>query len=84
MRPLRYLPPNTLWFVTSRCLQAQYLLRPDEEMTNRFGYWLGRALDRYSGIELYGAIQMSNHFHFVLKDTSSEQASLPRLPYLAR
>ena len=78
MRPLRHLPPNTLWFVTSRCLQAQYLLRPDEEMTNRFGYWLGRALKRYPGIELFAAIQMSNHFHFVLKDTSSELASFMR------
>ena len=78
MRPLRHLPPNTLWFVTSRCLQAQYLLRPDEEMTKRFGYWLGRALKRYPGIELYAAVQMSNHFHLVLKDTSCELASFMR------
>jgi len=47
-------------------------------MTNRFGYWLGRALERYTGIELFGAIQMSNHFHFVVKDTSSELASFMR------
>jgi len=75
MRPLRHLPPNTSWFVTSRCLQAQYLLRPDEQMTKRFGYWLGRALKRYPGIELFAAVQMSNHFHLVLKDASSELAS---------
>ena len=49
-------------------------MRPDEEMTKRFGYWLGRALKRYPGIELYAAVQMSNHFHFVLKDTASELA----------
>ena len=47
-------------------------------MTNRFGYWLGRALKRYPGIKLYAAVQMSNHFHFVLKDTSSELASFMR------
>jgi REP element-mobilizing transposase RayT len=75
MRPLRYLPPNTSWFVTSRCLQAQYLLRPDEEMKRRFGYWLGRALKRYPRIELFAAGQMSNHLHLVLKDASSELAS---------
>ena len=75
MRPLRHLPPNTSWFVTSRCLQAQYLLRPDKEMTKRFGYWLGRALKRHPGIELFAAVQMSNHFHFVLKAATSELAS---------
>lgn len=74
MRPLRHLPPNTLWFVTSRCLQAQYLLRPDEETTKRFGYWLGRALSRYPGVQLFAVVQMSNHFHLVLKDTASELA----------
>jgi len=44
-------------------------------MTKRFGYWLGRALKNYPGVELYAAVQMSNHFHLVLKDRSCELAS---------
>ncbi len=78
MRPLRYMPPNTKWFVTSRCFQAQYLLRPDEEMNRRFGYWLGRALKRYPGIEMYAVVQMSNHFHFALNDRFGELAFFMR------
>ena len=44
-------------------------------MTNRFGYWLGCALEKYPGIKLYAVVQMSNHFHLVLKDSYGELAS---------
>jgi putative transposase len=75
MKRIRYTPPNTTWFVTNRCIQAQYLLRPDKEMTKHFGYWLGRALRLHPGIQLIAAVQMSNHFHFVLQDKDSELSS---------
>lgn len=72
MKPIRYTPPNTFWFIGNRCFQAQFLMRPDDEMKLLFGYWLGRALRVHPGIELIAAVQMSNHFHFVLKDVDSE------------
>lgn len=78
MRTIRYTPPNTDWFVTSRCLQAQHLMRPDAEMTGRFGYWLARSLSVYPGIKLRAAVQMSNHYHLVLRDTLGQLSDFMR------
>ena len=46
-RPLRILLPGTLWFVTFRCSEQRFLLRPDAECNQIFGYTLAEALERY-------------------------------------
>lgn len=68
MRAPRRLRPSTRWFITVRCMRAQYRLRPDIARTHAFGYFLGRALAAHSGVRLFAAVQMSNHLHLVLED----------------
>jgi len=67
-RPLRWLRPNTLYFVTNRCYQRRFLLRPDPDANAIFLLALGRALRRYTGVQLKAAVTVSNHFHLLLAD----------------
>ena len=70
MRPLRMLLPDNVYFVTNRCVDEQFFLKPDKKINSITGAWLARALAKYGkGIILYGFVFMSNHFHFLLKDT---------------
>jgi putative transposase len=71
-RPLRWLQPGTTWFVTSRCLQARFLLRPDHKLTALVGYWLARAARRCAQVQVHGAVALSNHFHLIVTDPASE------------
>ena len=70
--PLRYLEPGSFWFVTSRCIDARFLLRPDPALTALAGFCLARAARRFEGISLHGVIFMSNHFHLIVCDRDSE------------
>ena len=72
MRRLRRLPPGAWWFVTVRCLRAEYRLRPDPVRRNLLGYCLAKAAAACPGIQLAAFVQMSNHLHLVLKDENSE------------
>jgi len=70
MRPLRMLLPGTIYFITNRCVDEQFFLKPGKKINNLIGGWLGRALAKYGrGITIYGFIFMSNHYHILLKDT---------------
>lgn len=43
-----------------------------------FGFFLGRALDRYPGIHLHAVVQMSNHLHMVVTDRAGELSRFMR------
>jgi hypothetical protein len=54
-------------FITRRCTQRQFLLRPDEETNNAFTYLLGEAAQRF-GLVIILSQMISNHHHTVLYD----------------
>ena len=71
-RPLRYQPePWMVHFVTIRCLQARYLLRPGAKATDLIVGVLERAAER-TGCRLHGVVALSNHLHLLV---SSETAT---------
>ena len=72
MRRLRRLRPGARFSLTFRLEEAVFRLRPDEERTNLFGYWLARACNKYPGIVLVSATQMSGHGHIEVIDRRSE------------
>ena len=74
-RPLRHHSANTTFFVTSRCLQAMFLLRPDPEVNAIIGCVVARATERYeSDIDLHAFCAMSNHVHFLVSTRHSGRA----------
>lgn len=67
-RPIRWLRPRTRWFVTSRALEARFLLVPSDALNQRVGFWFGRALRRFPGIHAHAIYVASNHIHSVVTD----------------
>jgi REP element-mobilizing transposase RayT len=59
--------PDRYIFITRRCTQRQFLLRPDDETNNAFVYILGEASKRF-GMQTILSQMMSNHHHTVLYD----------------
>ena len=66
--PLRPLVPGTRYFVTMRCSEARFFLRPDADVNALSAYWLARANQRFPDIVLHGVMFMSNHLHLVVSD----------------
>jgi putative transposase len=64
--PRRIVPGET-YFITRRCTQRAYLLRPDDETNAIFAYCLAEAATRH-GIQLVAWNPMSNHHHAVVHD----------------
>ena len=54
--------PGQFLFITRRCTQREFLLRPDDETNNAFTYLLAEAAQRF-GVELILPQMMSNHYH---------------------
>ena len=54
-------------FVTRRCTQRQFLLRPDDDTNNAFVYCLAEAAQRYR-VDIVMTSVMSNHHHSVVFD----------------
>ena len=71
-RGLRILDPGAFWFVTDRCVDARFLLRPDRELTELAGFCLARAARRFEGISIHGVMFMSNHLHLIVCDRDGE------------
>lgn len=63
----RQILPGKFWLLTRRCVQRQFLLRPDEEMNNAFLFCLIEAAITFN-IRLLLPQMMSNHYHLVLFD----------------
>ena len=62
----RVLPARS-YRVSIRVVGRRFYLRPDEEVTETLGYWIGLASQRY-GIEIHAVIVMSNHVHLDVTD----------------
>lgn len=59
--------PDRTCVITRRCAQRQFLLQPDEVVTEIFLYCLGEAAHRFN-VSLFGWVVMSNHEHLVVRD----------------
>jgi putative transposase len=59
--------PGSFLFITRRCTQRQFLLRPDQETNNAFTYCLAEAAQR-CGMTIVLSQMMSNHQHTSLYD----------------
>jgi REP element-mobilizing transposase RayT len=65
-RPVRMLNALEIFFVTVRCFQRRYLLRPSPETNEVLGGVLSRAV-RLHGVEIYAFSVVSNHLHLVVR-----------------
>ena len=59
--------PGQFLFITRRCTQRQFLLRPDAETNNAFTYALAEAAQRHD-ISIVLPQMMSNHHHAIAHD----------------
>ncbi len=64
--PRRVLP-GTVYLVTRRCAQRQFLLRPSKGTNEIFAYLLAVAARRFD-IRLHAYCVLSNHYHLILTD----------------
>ena len=70
-RMLRYQPePWSVHFVTVRCTQSRYLLRPSEEVRLRCVGIIERARE-HTGCRLHGAVVLSGHMHLLVSSESA-------------
>ena len=76
-RHLRFHPRSTtIYFVTDRCFQGRFLLRPSPTANAIIARFLARALERFK-VELYGHCFMSNHDHLLLAaESASDLAAI--------
>lgn len=63
----RQILPGTIYFVSRRCAQRQFLLRPSRKVNRIFRFCLAVAAQR-TGIQLHAYCALSNHYHLVLTD----------------
>ena len=75
-KPRRHLPDQTV-MLTRRTVARQFLLRPDKEMNHIIEFETAKASARH-GLEVHGAVGMSNHVHFVATDTTGDRSCFMR------
>jgi REP element-mobilizing transposase RayT len=63
----RQVIPGRTYFISRRCTQRQFLLRPDKQVDQIYLYCLGEAAQRYE-VTLLGWVPMSNHQHIEARD----------------
>src|SRR5262244_2886292 len=73
-RPIRMLNPSEIFFLTVRCFQRRYLLRPSQETVEVLGGVLARSV-RLHGVELFAFSVISNHLHLIVR---APRGNLPR------
>ena len=64
--PLRMFVPGLGYFITARCCQARYLMRPSRETNEVLGGVLARAA-RLMGVEVFAFAFQSNHLHLLVR-----------------
>ena len=64
--------PGRFLFITRRCTQRQFLLRPDDETNQNFTYCLAEAA-KYTEMEVILPQMMSNHQHVALYDRNGRE-----------
>ena len=63
----RQVTPGSIYLVTRRCTQRQFLLKPSRAVNEVFLYILALAAQRYQ-IRIHAYCVLSNHSHLVLSD----------------
>jgi putative transposase len=63
----RQLLPNSMYLVTRRCTQRQFLIKPSKRVNQVFTYLLAVAAKRYK-VEVHAFCVLSNHWHAVVTD----------------
>ncbi|HEU0030481.1 MAG TPA: hypothetical protein VFQ53_07610, partial [Kofleriaceae bacterium] len=63
----REVVPGRFYFITRRCAQRQFLLRPDRDTTQVFAYCLAVSIKNYE-MQVIASCAMSNHHHTVIFD----------------
>lgn len=72
MRPIRYYPPGvSVYHVSSKCVDDQFLWRPTKQTTFLIARVLAATIDKY-GIGLFAVVVMANHFHFVVRAEANQ------------
>jgi REP element-mobilizing transposase RayT len=67
----RQVIPGSIYLVTRRCTQRQFLLKPCRIVNEVFLYVLALAAERY-GIRIHAFCVLSNHTHVVLSDPCAQ------------
>jgi len=67
----RQVLPGTTYFVSRRCAQRQFLLRPSRKVNRIFRFCLAVAAQR-TGIQIHAYCALSNHYHLVLTDPTGK------------
>lgn len=65
-RPLRVVLPNRYYFITNRCQNGQFVMRPDDSSRMIILGVLARAVQKYE-VEVVSFVFMSNHFHLICR-----------------
>ncbi len=69
-RPIRIFDtPESIYFVTNRCFQAQHLLVPRDEVNAILLGCLARSVKLYD-VNVFAFVFMSNHFHLLVRTPS--------------
>lgn len=67
----RNIVPERSWFITRRCANRQFFLRPSAFTNQNYLYFMGLAAER-TDIQVVGFVAMSNHHHAVVYDPGQE------------
>ena len=70
--PRQFLP-GTTYFITRRCTQRQFWLKPTKQTTQIFLYCLAVAAER-TGVVIHAVCVMSNHYHIIISDPQTRAA----------
>ncbi len=67
----RRITPGATYFITRRCVDRQFLLRPDARLNAILAYCLARAMAE-TAVQVHAFVGMSNHIHAVVTDVKGE------------
>jgi putative transposase len=71
--PRQFLP-NSTYFITRRATQREFWLKPTRQTTQIFLYCIAIAAEK-TGVKVHAACVMSNHWHAVVSDSSTNVAN---------
>ena len=80
--PLRMFIPGLGYFVTARCGQARYLMRPSRKTNEVLGGVLARGA-RLFDVEVFAFGFQSNHLHLLVRAPRGNLSKFMRVPLLA-
>jgi putative transposase len=73
----RYVPPDSYCFVTRRCTQRKFLLKPSKAGNRAFEYCLAWAA-QVTGVQILFSVVLSNHYHLGLYDPEGRVSDFMR------